>query len=90
MASPVCVVDSNACERMIGAVGAQWIAVVLVGPLGWWVGRAEAEEGWQLMIEKVPIHEREDREALLSMLGLLASLLMLGRQRFECPREPFL
>ena len=42
----------------------------------------EAEEDWQLMIEQVPIHELEDGEALLSMLKLLPSLIMLGRQCF--------
>ena len=35
--------------------------------------------GWQLMVKQVPIHEPEDGEALLSMLGLRASLVMLGR-----------
>ena len=64
--------------------GAQW--EMLSGG----AGRAEAEEGWQLMIEQDPFHELEEWEALLSMLRLLASLVMLGRQCFACPRRPFL
>ena len=50
---------------------------------------AEAEEGWQLMIMRVPIHELEEGEALLSMLSMLASLVMLGRQCFAFPRRTF-
>ena len=60
-------------------MGAPCIAVVLVGLVGQWVGWVEAEEDCQLMIELVPVHELEDGEALLSMLGLLASLVMMGR-----------
>ena len=40
----------------------------LVGRMQRRVGWVEAGEGWQLMIEQVPLFELEDGEALFSML----------------------
>ena len=65
---PVCTADNNACE-MQGCRMKKWCigsgCSVHSGGAGgssggWWVGRAEAEEGWLLMIEQVSIHELED------------------------------
>ena len=39
----------------------------LTGDAGGVVGWVEAQEGWQLMIEQLPMHGLEDEEALLCM-----------------------
>ena len=47
-------------------------------------GWMQVKEGWQQLIEQVPIH---DGKALLSMLRLMASLVLLGRRCVVCPRR---
>ena len=78
--------NKGVLQRVLSVLQRCWWAQWDVG----WLGRSI--EGWQLLIEQVPIHELEDWEGLLSMLRLvmLASLVMRSRQRFACPRRPFL